>query len=61
MDETQEALSAKEIRGLILERGLTVRAVIEAVSSLQEFTFVGLENFDRNIKYDALRRNNHVE
>jgi hypothetical protein len=51
-----QAITPSEIRSLIIERGLTLRKVIDAASSLMEFTLVGLENFDRNIIPDAKRR-----
>lgn len=54
-----EPLTKEEIRTLIIERGLTLTQLIEAVSSVQELVLVGLENFDRNITIDAQRRQGH--
>lgn len=49
-------LTRSEIVDLILKRDLTVRQVIDAVSGIDEFVLIGLENFDKNIKLMAERR-----
>lgn len=52
-------LSAEVIRLLILERGLTVRGVIDAVSDVKDFAYRGLDRFDNSLKSLARFENGH--
>lgn len=51
-----EPLNWYEIQDLILNRGLKVKDVIEAVSGIDKFALIGLRQFDRSIKYFAQER-----